>query len=241
MRIIGRLDVKNNHVIKGIHLEGLRKVGDPVELALKYYSEGVDELIFMDAVASLYDRNNLFHIIEAAAKEVFVPLTIGGGVRSLQDIEMALASGADKVAINTAAVKTPPLVNEATRVYGSQCIVGSIEAKSTNEGWEAYIDNGRERTGLDVVEWARELEERGVGELLITSIDNEGTKRGFDTRLAKVVNSCVSIPVIVSGGMGHIDQLKKLHNEVSPSACAVAGALHYDMCSLSQMKQAVNK
>lgn len=157
-RIIARIDVKNEFVIKGIHLEGLRKVGDPIELARKYYQAGIDEILFMDAVASLYGRNNLFHIIEMACREVFIPITIGGGIRSIDDIDKALKSGADKISLNTQAIKEPALISRAAEIYGSQCVVASIEAKKRNGWWEAYVDNGREETGINVVEWAMELE-----------------------------------------------------------------------------------
>ncbi len=161
--MIARLDIKNDFVIKGIHLEGLRKVGNPNELARKYYEEGIDEILFMDAVASLYERNNIFPTIERACKEVFIPITVAGGIRSIQDIAAALKAGADKIGINTQAIKTPNIITEASRIYGSQCIVGSIEAKRKGNCWEAYIDNGREETGIDAVEWACRLEELGAG------------------------------------------------------------------------------
>jgi cyclase len=169
-RLIARIDVKNEFVIKGIHLEGLRKVGDPIDLANNYYQDGIDEIIFMDAVASLYGRNNLFHIIEEACKKVFVPITIGGGIRCINDIELALKSGADKISLNTQAIKTPSIITEASRIYGSQCIIGSIEAKRKGNSWEAYVDNGREETGIDAIDWACKLEQLGAGELMITSI-----------------------------------------------------------------------
>ena len=188
-RIIARIDVKNEFVIKGIHLEGLRKVGDPNTLALNYYDQGVDEIIFMDAVASYYDRNNLSEILEAACNDIFVPITLGGGIRTIQDIRNALNSGADKVAINTQAIKDPEFINKASKIFGSQCLVGSIESKLIGDkSWEAYYDNGREPSGLDVVSWAEELEARGIGELMITSIDYEGTKKGFDVRLLSLIN-----------------------------------------------------
>lgn len=237
MRVIARIDVKNEFAIKGVHLEGVRKVGDPNELALKYYNEGIDEIVFMDAVASLYDRNNLFKIIESACEEVFIPVTIGGGIRTLDDIEKALYAGADKVAINTAAIRNPDFIRSASRKYGSQCIVGSIEAKSQTDGWEAYIDNGREKTGVDVLEWARELEKLGAGEILLTSIDQEGTQRGFEIRLAKEINQAVSIPVIISGGMGDLIHISDLANQADPSALACAASLHYNKISVMEIKR----
>jgi cyclase len=238
-RLIARIDVKNEFVIKGIHLEGLRKVGDPIELAKKYYLDGIDEIIFMDAVASLYDRNNLFHIIEEACKEVFIPITIGGGIRSVKDIELALQSGADKISLNTQAVKTPEIITDASRIYGSQCIIGSIEAKRKGNFWEVYVDNGREETGIDAIEWACKLEQLGVGELMVTSIDQEGTKKGFDIRLVEQIASKVSIPVICSGGAGNPHHITEICNKTDISAIAVAGILHYNLFSVSEIKSAL--
>lgn len=242
MRLIARLDVKNEFVIKGIHLEGLRKIGDPVELALKYYNEGIDEIIFMDAVASLYDRNNLFHVIEKACSEVFVPITMGGGIRSLKDIEKCLYSGADKVAINTAAAKNPELIREASLTYGSQCIVASIEAKKVAaDRWQAYTDNGREQTGLDVIEWAKRLEDLGAGEILLTSVDKEGTKKGFDIELVEKVNEAISMPLIASGGVGNPKHIVELNKQTKISAVACASILHYNLFSINTIKSAIKE
>jgi imidazole glycerol-phosphate synthase subunit HisF len=236
-RIIARIDVKNEFVIKGIHLEGLRKIGDPNELARKYYIDGVDEIVFMDAVASLYGRNNLFNIIERACKEVHVPITLGGGIRSINDIENALKAGADKIAINTQAIKTPELIKEASRIYGSQCIIGSIEAKAKNGSWEAYIDNGREETGVNVIEWAKQLEDLGAGEIFITSVDQEGTKRGFDHAPTKAIVDTVSIPVIASGGAGNLNHIQQLINITHVDAVALASVLHYNLLTIPQIKE----
>ena len=238
-RLIARLDIKNEFVIKGIHLEGLRKIGDPILLAKKYYDAGVDEIIFMDAVASLYGRNNLFHIIEKACKEVFIPITIGGGIRSVQDIELALKSGADKITLNTQAIKNPSLIKEASRIYGSQCIVGSIEAKRKGNSWEAYIDNGREQTGIDAIEWASQLEDMGIGELCVTSIDMEGTKKGFDTELINKICAKVNLPVIVSGGAGNTGHISTLCKKENVSAIAVASILHYNLFTVQQIKSSM--
>lgn len=240
-RLIARLDVKNQYVIKGIHLEGLRKIGDPNDIAKKYYDEGIDEIIFMDPVASLYGRNNLFHIIEKACKNVFIPITIGGGIRSIEDIGNALKAGADKIALNTQAIKTPEIISEASRIYGSQCIIGSIEAKSKGLGkWEAYYDNGREQSGLDVIEWALKLEKLGVGEIIITSIDQEGTKKGFEIDLVKQITDLVSIPVIASGGAGKIQHIEELMDTTNVSGIAVASILHYNLNSISEIKNKLN-
>lgn len=240
-RLIARLDVKNNHVIKGIHLEGLRKVGVPNDLALKYYEAGIDEIVFMDAVAAYYDRNSLSEIIKQACHSIFVPITVGGGIRCLEDVAQALRSGADKVAINTAAIKRPEFITEASKVYGAQCIVGSIECKSTTEGkWEAYYDNGREPAGYYVVEWCRKLEQLGAGELLITSIDQEGTKKGFDEDLITAVANAVSIPVIASGGCGSTQHMVSALSNCDVDALAVASLLHYNIESVEQVKQQLN-
>lgn len=235
-RIIARLDVKNDWVIKGIHLEGLRKVGDPVELAQRYYSQGIHEIIFMDAVASLYDRNNLLHIIERACEQVFVPITIGGGIRKLEDVCDALAAGADKVAVNTGLVRNLDLVSQIATRYGSQCLIGSIEAKRKSEGvWEAYIDNGREPTGLDLLAWVRDLENAGIGEILVTSIDQEGTKRGFDLDLMDAVQSVTNRPVICSGGFGEEAHLHSLIESCGPSGVAIASGFHYELAHPSDL------
>lgn len=218
-RLIARIDVKNEFAIKGIHLEGLRKVGDPNALAVKYYQQGIDELIFMDAVAAYYDRNTLHSVIEAACKNVFVPITVGGGIRTIEDIHRALTCGADKVAINTQAVRNPSFVTDASKTYGAQCIVGSLDAKQTAPNqWEAYIDNGREPTGIDAVEWAIKLQQMGVGELLITSIDKEGTKKGFDIDLIDALAPHIDVPYIICGGAGNLEHFPHLFTQHTPSA-----------------------
>lgn len=238
MRLIARLDIKNEHVIKGIHLEGLRKVGDPNELALSYYEQGIDEILFMDAVASLYDRNNLFNIIESACRNVFVPIAVGGGLRTVEDVSKALGAGADKVVINTGAMRNIGLIEEIARKFGSQCLVGSIEAKKQGDGWRAYVDNGREPTNRDVIEWAHMLQEAGCGEIVLTSIDQEGTGRGFDLALTEQVNTAITRPLIVSGGYGQPDHLEALMARTEPSAVAFASVLHYKRATVDQLRQA---
>lgn len=237
MRVIARLDVKNQFVIKGIHLEGLRKVGDPNQLAKDYYEAGIDEIIFIDAVASLYNRNNLFSVIQKASEEVFVPITIGGGLRSLADVERALDSGADKVAINTAAILEPELIQKVAKKYGSQCVVASVQAKHTANGWEAYMEAGREKTGLQVLEWVRRLQDLGAGELLLTSVDQEGTKSGFDVPLVEAVSSAVSIPVIVSGGYGKSRHIAELLYVAEPSGLCFASVLHYKTATVGEIRK----
>jgi len=202
-RLIARLDIKGPNLIKGIHLEGLRVIGSPNEYALRYYQQGADELLYMDCVASLYGRNNIGEIVRDAVKDVFVPLTVGGGIRSVNDANELLRCGADKVAINTAAVSNPELISEVARRFGSQCMVLSIEAMQVGVGkWEVFTDNGRESTGLDVIDWVKRGVDLGAGEILLTSVDREGTRKGFDIDLVQAVTQEVTVPVIASGGMG---------------------------------------
>ena len=214
VRIIARLDIKGPNLIKGVHLEGLRVIGSPNEHAHRYYQHGIDELIYMDVVASLYGRNNLTDIVEETIKDVFVPLTVGGGIRSAEDAKRILRSGADKVAVNTAAVLRPSLISEIAESFGSQCMVLSVEAKQNSaKNWEVCTDNGRERTGLDVIEWIQHGISLGAGEILITSIDNEGTRKGFDCDLIRAIPTVSHVPIIASGGMGKpedmVDAVKK--------------------------------
>jgi len=236
-RIAARIDIKNEFVIKGIHLEGLRKVGNPNEMAKCYYDQGIDEIFFMDAVAAYYDRNSLGEIISKATKDVFVPITVGGGIRTIDDISIALGSGADKIAINTQAVKTPEIIKHASRVFGSQCIVASIQAKKrADNNWEAYIENGREPTGINVIEWAAELESLGAGEIMVTSIDQEGTKKGFDIALCHSLANAVSLPVIASGGAGKPEHIIDLCSNADIDAIALASVLHYNLSSIKDIK-----
>ena len=236
LRIIPRLDVKGANLIKGIRLEGLRVVGDPHEFALRYYAEGADEIVFMDIVASLYQRNNLTDIIRRAADQIYIPITVGGGIRSLADVNTLLRSGADKVAINTAAIARPDLISEVSGRYGSQCMVLSVEAKRTGpQKWEAYTDNGREHTGLDVVEWIEKAVGLGAGEVLLTAVDQEGTRKGLDIELLKAVNTRVNVPVIASGGYGDPSDLKRA-SDVGTSGIAIADALHWKRTTVGEIK-----
>lgn len=239
LRIIPRLDIKGPNLIKGIHLEGLRVMGDPQEFALRYYEEGADELVYIDIVASLYARNNLSDIIRRAADRVFIPITVGGGIRSVDDAKHILRSGADKVAINTAAIARPELISEVSRKFGSQAMVLSIEAKQIAPGkWEAYTDNGRERTGLDVIEWVTRGVELGAGEILLTSVDREGTRRGYDIDLVWQVSQAVPVPVIASGGMGTIEHMVEAGTTGLADAVAMADVLHYNRMSLREIRAA---
>jgi cyclase len=237
-RIIARIDVKNEHVIKSIHLEGLRKVGNPNEMAKKYYSEGIDEIIFMDAVAAYYDRNSLTEIINRACENVFVPITVGGGIRKIKDIQIALNAGADKIAINTQAVKDPSFLTRASEIFGSQCIVSSIDAKKISENkWEVYVDNGREPTGMDVLEWAKKVEILGAGEIMLTSIDKEGTKKGFDIELYNAITEVVTIPLICCGGAGKKEHIADVISKKGVDAVALASILHYNIESINDLKE----
>lgn len=239
LRIIPRLDIKGPNLIKGIHLEGLRVIGDPQEYAIRYAELGADELLYIDIVASLYGRNNLSDIIRRAAERVFVPITVGGGIRSVDDARHILRSGADKVAINTAAIARPELISEISRMFGSQAMVLSIEAKSQGPGrWEAYTDNGRERSGVDVIEWVKRGVELGAGEILITSIDREGTRKGYDIDLIRQVSQAVPVPVIASGGMGTIEHMVEAAVTGQADAVAMADVLHYKRMSLDGIREA---
>ncbi|MDC7700858.1 imidazole glycerol phosphate synthase subunit HisF [Vogesella indigofera] len=236
VRLIARLDVKGENLIKGVHLEGLRVVGDPQEYARRYYEQGVDELIYMDIVASLYGRSNLVEIVQRTAHDVFVPLTVGGGIRSIEDVSKLLRAGADKVAINTAAVHRSELIREVAQKFGSQCMVLSIEAKRHgNNQWEIYTDCGREKSGLDAIEWVKRGIELGAGEILLTSIDQEGTRKGFDLELLKAVSDVSPVPVIMSGGYGEPQHLKDVIAS-GADAVAFADALHYDRTELAELR-----
>ena len=235
-RLIARLDVKGPNLIKGIHLEGLRKVGDPQDFASKYYLQGADELIYMDIVASLYGRRILEDIVKKSARNIFVPLTVGGGVRSVDDVELLLRSGADKIAINTAAVKNPNLITEVSSRFGSQCMVLSVEAKKQNSGsWEVYTDCGRERTGLNVSDWVKQAVTMGAGEVMITSIDMEGTNNGFDKTLIKLVSESVNVPVIASGGYGKLEDINSA-SDSGADGIAIAKSLHYNQTTIKELR-----
>ena len=238
MRIIARIDIKNNFVIKGINLEGLRKVGDPYELITKYYERGINEIIIQDSVASLYGRNNLFDFIKDITKEIFIPITLGGGIRSLSDIEKALSSGADKVSINTRALENPNFIKEASNEFGSSTIVSSIEAKKiSNNFWEPYKFCGRERTNIDVVTWIKTIQKNGCGEILLTSIDHEGTKQGFDLEMINSLYSIIEKPLIISGGCGSLNHVSDLYKDYKDEAIATASVLHYKILEIDDIKK----
>jgi len=236
-RVIARLDVKGPNLVKGIHLEGLRVIGDPRAYASRYYAEGADEILYVDIVASLYGRNNILEVVRRTASDIFVPMTVAGGLRSLADVREALRSGADKVAINTAAVANPELIREVSEAFGSQCMVVSIQTKQiAPDRWEAYTDNGRERTGLDALEWAARVVELGAGELLVTSVDREGTQKGMDLAFLKHLVRAVTVPVIAGGGVGNPEHARAAIADVGVDAVAVASVLHYGKCTIGDIK-----
>ncbi|MDP3245023.1 MAG: imidazole glycerol phosphate synthase cyclase subunit [bacterium] len=229
VRIIPRLDIKGPNLVKGIHLEGLRVLGKPEQFARYYYETGADELIYVDVVASLYGRNGLLPIIERTAKEIFIPLTVSGGLRSVEDIKMVLRAGADKVAINTAAIHNPQFIREAAKKFGSSTIVVAIEAIKQSDGhYLAYTDNGREYTGVDVFEWSARVCELGAGEILLTSVDREGTGEGYDIELIKHVADLVPIPVIACGGAGRVEHIEEIIQNGHADAVSLASMLHYN-------------
>jgi len=237
-RIIPCLDVKDGRVVKGVQFLNLKDAGDPVEIAKKYSSDGADEITFLDITASHENRNTMIDVVRRTASEVFVPLTVGGGVRVLEDVRNLLLAGADKVAINTAAVNNPGFVKDAAKKFGSQCIVVAIDARSDGKGgWEVYTHGGREPTGIDAVEWAGKMENLGAGEILLTSMDKDGTKDGYDLLLTKTVSRKVKIPVIASGGAGNMEHLFEGIKEGEADAVLVASIFHYGEYTIEETKE----
>jgi cyclase len=237
LRLIARLDIKGSNVVKGVQMEGLRVVGKPEEMAQRYAESGADEILYIDTVASLYGRNQLEALLEKTCESVFVPITVGGGIGSIQDARRLFNAGADKIAVNTAALKRPALINELAAHFGSQAVVVSIEAKRVNGGWECYTDNGRNRTNFDAVEWSLEAVSRGVGEILVTSVDRDGTRQGFDTELVAAIAPHVPVPVTASGGCGSLEHLRAVLR-AGADAVAVGSALHYNHVSFEGMRAA---
>ena len=245
-RIIPCLDVKDGRVVKGVNFVNLRDEGDPVELASYYDEEGADELVFLDITATHEKRNIIKDIAERTASQVFMPFTVGGGIRTVNDMREILKAGADKVSINSAAVKTPQLINDGAQKFGSQCIVVAIDAKRKDEkgnedGWEVYVHGGRKATGLDVMEWAEEVEKRGAGEILLTSMDGDGTKDGYDLELLKEINERVSIPVIASGGAGKPEHLKEAILQGNADAVLAASIFHEREYTIAEVKDYLDK
>ncbi|MDP3954708.1 MAG: imidazole glycerol phosphate synthase cyclase subunit [bacterium] len=242
IRIISRLDIKGPNVVKGVFTEGLRVVGNPKELVNRYYKDGADELLYMDIVASLYQRNIDFNLLKSVVEGIFIPVTVGGGIRSLGDIDNALRAGADKVAVNTFAINNPKFISEAVRRFGSQCIVLSVEAKKTGPNkWEAYTDGGREKTGKDAIGWVKKAIELGVGEVIITSIDRDGSGRGYDAELNSKVMSFANIPVIVHGGASSPASFKDILDMCHPDALSAASVFHYQSHSIHEVKKFLKK
>ncbi|MDP7368586.1 MAG: imidazole glycerol phosphate synthase subunit HisF [Candidatus Pacebacteria bacterium] len=241
-RIIPLLHIKGPNVVKPIHTEALRVVGNPKELAERYYEEGADELIYLDIVASLYQRNLDFELLKSVAKDVFVPFTVGGGIRTIADINNALHVGADKVAINTHAVRNPEFLKEAVHHFGSQSIVLYVEAKKVGEKkWEAYTDGGRERSGVDVIEWVKKAISLGVGEILVTSIDRDGTRKGYELELIEEISKIAPIPVIAHGGAGEMQSFKEALKSARADAVAASSVFHYKDYSIKDAKKYLNK
>ncbi|ENS8585471.1 TPA: imidazole glycerol phosphate synthase subunit HisF [Neisseria gonorrhoeae] len=243
-RIIPCLDVKDGRVVKGVNFIGLRDAGDPVEAAKRYNGEGADELTFLDITASSDNRDTILHIIEEVAGQVFIPLTVGGGVRTVADIRRLLNAGADKVSINTAAVTRPDLINEAAGFFGSQAIVAAVDAKAVNPEntrWEIFTHGGRNPTGLDAVEWAVEMQKRGAGEILLTGMDRDGTKQGFNLPLTRAVAEAVDIPVIASGGVGNVRHLIEGITEGKADAVLAGGIFHFGEIAIREAKRTMRE
>ncbi|RLA83859.1 MAG: imidazole glycerol phosphate synthase subunit HisF [Epsilonproteobacteria bacterium] len=241
-RIIVKLDVKPPYVVKPVHFEGLRKMGIPSEMAKKYYDQGADEVMYVDIVSSLYQRDIIFEEIEKTANELFIPFGVGGAVRTVDDFSKLFHIGADKVAINTFAVQEEPdIINKAAQIFGNQAVVVNIEAKKWDNYWECYTDCGRIRSGKDVLEWAKEVEQRGAGEILLQSVDADGRNRGFDLELCKKVVELVDIPVVVSSGAGSLEDIKEVIEYAKPSGVAIASLLHYDKCTIKDIKEYLRK
>jgi cyclase len=239
LRVIARLDIKAPNLVKGVRLEGLRVIGDPAERAAEYFAQGVDEIFYQDIVASLYGRNSIADLVRKTAERIFVPMTVGGGVRTLDDIRTLLRAGADKVAINTAAVHRPEFISEAAASFGSQCVVVAVEAIRKPSGrWEAFTDNGREHTGLDAHDWARRAVELGAGEILLTSVDREGTGKGFDLELVRPLARALPVPVVAHGGCGTPDHAVAVAGE-GVDGIAVAHVLHYRKHTVGDLKAAL--
>lgn len=238
IRIIPRLDIKGPNVVKGIHLEGLRIIGDPQEIAERYYKEGADEIAYMDIVASLYQRSLDFNLLKETAKNIFIPLTVGGAIQSLHDINNALRAGADKIVINTYAIKNPEFLKKAANSFGSQCIVLYIEAKKVGaDAWEAYTDGGREHTGIDAIKWIQQAINLGVGEIFLTSIDKDGTREGYELSLIKTVTAFSPVPVIAHGGARDPNSVYEAVINGMADAVAIGSIFHYKNYTIQQIKE----
>lgn len=236
-RIIPCLDVDNGRVVKGVNFVDIKDAGDPVELAEVYDQQGADELVFLDITASSDKRETMVELVEKTAEKVFIPFTIGGGIRTTEDIRRLLNAGADKVSINSAAVKNPDLIAKGAKKFGSQCIVIAIDAKRVDDSWEVYIHGGRKATGIDAVEWAKEIEELGAGEILLTSMDADGTKDGYDVKLTSTISEQVNIPVIASGGAGDLNDIEEVYKRGKADAALAASIFHFNKYTISDVKK----
>ncbi len=242
-RIIPCLDVRNGRVVKGVNFVGIRDAGDPVEVAARYNREGADEITFLDITASSDDRDTIIHVVEAVASQVFIPLTVGGGIRKVEDIRRLLNAGADKIAINTAAIFNPDLIKEASDYFGSQCIVVAIDAKRVDNNaddsprWEIFTHGGRKSTGIDAIEWSKKMADYGAGELLVTSMDRDGTKIGFDLELTRKISESVSIPIIASGGVGNLQHMAEGVLAGKADAVLAASIFHFSEYTIGETKQ----
>lgn len=239
-RIIPCLDVRDGKVVKGINFVGIKEIGDPVELAKQYSDSGADEIVFLDITASHEGRATMLDVVRRTAEVVFVPLTVGGGIRTIDDVRDTLRAGSDKVGINSAAVRNPELINEAAKLFGRQCIVAAVDAKRVDDGsWHVVINGGRIDTGKDLLEWVQELEERGAGEILLTSMDADGTKAGYDLEMTKAVCDLVNIPVIASGGAGSVDDFADVFAATGCDAALAASLFHYGELTIDEVKDAM--
>lgn len=238
-RIIPCLDVKDGRVVKGINFVGLKEVGDPVELAKRYYEQGADELVFLDITATHEQRDTMVQVVQQVAKEIFIPFTVGGGIRSIEDIRKMLLAGADKVSLNSAAVKNPKLIKEGAAMFGNQCIVLAVDARKREDqtGWNVVVNGGRVDTGIDVIEWVKQGVAYGAGEILLTSMDADGTKQGFDITLCKTIRDVVEVPVIASGGCGCLEHFAQVFEEEASDAALAASMFHYGEVTIPEVKQ----
>ncbi len=240
-RILARLDTKNNKLIKSIRYEGLKVFGEINDYALKYYSQGADEIIYIDTIASLYERNSLIEAINFATENIFIPFTIGGGIKSVDQVRGILRSGADKIAINSEAIRNPNIIKDISKIFGSQCVMISIQAKKRRSGkWEPFFLNGREPSGLDVLEWAKTVEKLGAGEILVTSVDQDGTENGFDYELLRDISKNLKIPVIGAGGAKNIGNIVDIYKKTNVSALAVGSILHKNFVTIQEIKKEIN-
>ncbi|MCK5040440.1 MAG: imidazole glycerol phosphate synthase subunit HisF [Candidatus Aenigmarchaeota archaeon] len=240
-RIVPCLDVKNGRVVKGTNFVNLRDAGDPVELAKKYNEEGADELVFLDITASVEERKTIYDIVRNVSRQLFIPFTVGGGISTVEDMQKLLFCGADKISVNTAAIKNPGIIKQASSKFGSQCIVVAIDAKKTQNSWNVFINGGRTDTRIDAIEWAKKVQQFGAGEILLTSMDRDGTKKGFDIGLTKIISESINIPVIASGGAGDLKSISDIFEYGCADAMLAASIFHYGKFSVSQVKEYLAK